>query len=151
MSPPFRAAGPPVCGEGQVRAARSGVRSARRRCGQTGLYTILLPTIVFALLGSSRLLVVGGGSATAAILASGLAGLTVTGLLPFSATWLAYTSVAALMCEALLLLLARVLKLGFIVDFLSASVLIGFLTGVGIQVLCGSSGRCWQSRPPASC
>jgi len=87
---------------------------------------------------------------TAAILAAGLAGLTVTGLSPFSATWLAYTSVAALMCEALLLL-ARVLKLGFIGDFLSASVLIGFLTGVGIQVLCGSSGRCWQSRPPASC
>lgn len=103
---------------------------------QTGLYTILLPTIVFALLGSSRLLVVGADSATAAILAAGLAGLTVTGLSPYSATWLAYTSVAALMC-GVLLLLARVLKLGFIGDFLSASVLIGFLTGVGIQVLCG--------------
>src|SRR4051812_50184317 len=37
----------------------------------TGLYTILLPIAVFALLGSSRHLVVGAGSATAAIMAAG--------------------------------------------------------------------------------
>src|SRR3954469_10894780 len=41
----------------------------------TGLYTVIFPTIVFALVGSSRLLVVGADSATAAILAAGLAGL----------------------------------------------------------------------------
>ena len=41
----------------------------------TGLYTVIFPTLVFALLGSSRLLVVGADSATAAILAAGLAGL----------------------------------------------------------------------------
>ena len=35
------------------------------------------------------------------------------------------------------MLLARLLRLGFLGDFLSASVLIGFLTGVGIQVLSG--------------
>lgn len=40
----------------------------------TGLYTVIFPTLVFALLGSSRLLVVGADSATAAILAAGLAG-----------------------------------------------------------------------------
>lgn len=103
---------------------------------QTGLYTILLPTIVFALIGSSRLLVVGADSATAAILAAGLAGLSFTGLTPYSPMWLAYSSVLALMCGGLLLI-ARALKLGFIGDFLSASVLIGFLTGVGVQVLSG--------------
>ncbi len=37
----------------------------------------------------------------------------------------------------MLLLVARLLRLGFIGDFLSASVLIGFLTGVGVQVLTG--------------
>ena len=42
----------------------------------------------------------------------------------------------ALVCGGLLLL-ARLLKLGFIGDFLSTSVLVGFLTGVGIQVLTG--------------
>jgi sulfate permease, SulP family len=42
----------------------------------TGLYTLLLPTIVFAILGSSRHLVVAADSATAAILAAGLSELT---------------------------------------------------------------------------
>ena len=46
----------------------------------TGLYTVIFPTIVFALLGSSRLLVVGADSATAAIMAAGLAGLGIAGL-----------------------------------------------------------------------
>ena len=45
----------------------------------TGLYTILIPMTLFALFGSSRHLVVGADSATAAILAAGLAGLAVTG------------------------------------------------------------------------
>jgi MFS superfamily sulfate permease-like transporter len=55
----------------------------------TGLYTVIFPTMVFALLGSSKLLVVGADSATAAILAAGLAGLGVAGLAPNTAEWLA--------------------------------------------------------------
>ena len=43
----------------------------------TGLYTMLLPMAVFAVLGSSRHLVVAADSATAAILAAALAGLAV--------------------------------------------------------------------------
>src|SRR6478609_5803357 len=102
----------------------------------TGLYTIIFPTLLFALLGSSRLLVVGADSATAAILAAGLAGLGIAGLSPNTTEWVAWTSLVALVCGALLVL-ARLLRLGFLGDFLSASVLIGFLTGVGIQVLSG--------------
>ncbi len=102
----------------------------------TGLYTIIFPTLAFALLGSSRLLVVGADSATAAIMAAGLAGLGIAGLSPYSPEWLAFASLVALVCGGLLIL-ARLLKLGFLGDFLSASVLIGFLTGVGIQVLTG--------------
>ena len=41
----------------------------------TGLYTILIPIAAFALFGSSRHLVVGGDSATAAIMFAGIAGL----------------------------------------------------------------------------
>src|SRR6188768_3832247 len=102
----------------------------------TGLYTVIFPTLMFALLGSSRLLVVGADSATAAILAAGLAGLGISGLQPNSAEWVAWTSLVALVCGGLLVF-ARVLKLGFLGDFLSSSVLIGFLTGVGIQVFAG--------------
>src|SRR3954470_1646273 len=98
----------------------------------TGLYTILLPLAVFALFGSSRHLVVGADSATAAILAAGLAGMAATG----SAQYVALAGLVALMAAGFLIL-ARLVRLGFLADFLSATVLIGFLTGVGIQVAMG--------------
>ena len=69
-----------------------------RRPVVTGLYSVIFPTIVFALLGSSRLLVVGADSATAAILAAGLASLGIAGLSPNSAEWVAWTSLVALVC-----------------------------------------------------
>jgi high affinity sulfate transporter 1 len=98
----------------------------------TGLYTILIPMALFALFGSSRHLVVGADSATAAILAAGLVGLAATG----SDEYVALAAVLALMAAAFLIL-ARIIGLGFMADFLSRTVLIGFLTGVGIQVALG--------------
>ena len=98
----------------------------------TGLYTILIPTILFAVFGSSRHLVVGADSATAAILAAGLAGLAPTA----SVQYTALAGLLALMAAGFVLL-ARVIGLGFMADFLSRTVLIGFLTGVGIQVALG--------------
>jgi SulP family sulfate permease len=98
----------------------------------TGLYTIVLPITVFALLGSSRHLVVGADSATAAIMYAGLVAIAT----PYSAQWVSLAGWLALITAGYLLL-ARILKLGFLADFLSRTVLIGFLTGVGIQVACG--------------
>src|SRR3954452_21160327 len=102
----------------------------------TGLYTILLPILAFAVFGSSRHLVVGGDSATAAILFAGIAGLGISGLQPGSSQWLALASLSALMAAGLLLL-ARLARLGFLANYISRTVLIGFLTGVGIQVAMG--------------
>jgi high affinity sulfate transporter 1 len=98
----------------------------------TGLYTILIPMALFALFGSSRHLVVGADSATAAILAAGLMGLAATG----SDEYVALAAVLAFMAAGFLIL-ARIIGLGFMADFLSRTVLIGFLTGVGIQVALG--------------
>ena len=97
-----------------------------------GLYTILIPAALFALFGSSRHLVVGADSATAAILAAGLVGLAATG----SDEYVALCAVLAFMAAGFLIL-ARVIGLGFLADFLSRTVLVGFLTGVGIQVALG--------------
>src|SRR5689334_14263446 len=58
----------------------------------TGLYTIVFPVILFAIFGSSRHLVVGADSATAAIMAAGLAGMAV----PASTQWVALASTMAL-------------------------------------------------------
>src|SRR5215469_15442146 len=95
----------------------------------TGIYTMLLPMLLYGAFGASRHLVVGADSATAAILAACLSGLS---FVRGSAEWL----VLALLAAGVLLL-ARVLRLGFLADFLSRTVLTGFLTGVGIQVAVG--------------
>ena len=102
----------------------------------TGLYTLLLPVLAFALLGSSRHLVVGADSASAAILFAGLTGLGLAGLTPGSPQWVGLAGMTALMAGALLVL-ARLLRLGFLANFLSRTVLVGFLAGVGVQVAIG--------------
>lgn len=101
----------------------------------TGLYTILLPMLAFAIFGSSRHLVVGADSATAAVMAAGLVELAQPG----TDNYIALAGLLALMAAAFLFI-ARLVRLGFLANFLSRSVLIGFLTGVGIQVACGQVG-----------
>src|SRR5215469_4483940 len=90
----------------------------------TGLYTILIPIVAFAILGSSRHLVVGGDSATAAIMYAGIATLGIAGLQPGTSQWLALASLSALLASGLLIL-ARLAKLGFLANFISRTVLIG--------------------------
>jgi SulP family sulfate permease len=95
----------------------------------TGLYTVLLPLVGFAVFGSSRHLVVAADSATAAIFSSPLGQMAAPG----SVKYLALVSTVALL-TAVFLLFARIFKLGFLADFLSRTVLVGFLAGVGVQV-----------------
>jgi high affinity sulfate transporter 1 len=98
----------------------------------TGLYTMLLPMAVYAVLGSSRHLVVAADSATAAILAGALSALAIPG----TAHYVRLAGLAALLTGAMLLV-ARLARLGFLANFLSRTVLVGFLAGVGIQVAIG--------------
>ena len=98
----------------------------------TGLYTMLLPMAVYAVLGSSRHLVVAADSATAAILAAALTGLAAAG----SERYVKLAGLAALLTAGMLLI-ARLARLSFLANFLSRTVLVGFLTGVGIQVAAG--------------
>ena len=79
----------------------------------TGLYTLLFPMAVFAVLGSSRHLVVGADSATAAILGAAVAGHAVAG----SPQYVRLAGLAALLAGGLLLL-ARLARLGFLANFL---------------------------------
>jgi high affinity sulfate transporter 1 len=94
-----------------------------------GLYTVFLPLVAFAFFGASRHLVVAADSATATIFASRLS----TMAPPSSAEYAALAAMVALLTAGLLLI-ARIFKLGFLADFLSRTVLVGFLTGVGVQV-----------------
>src|ERR1700742_3201783 len=98
----------------------------------TGLYTMLLPMAVFAVLGSSRHLGVAADSATPAILAAAVAGRAAIG----SAQYVRLAGLAALLTGAMLRA-ARLARLGFLANFLSRTGLVGFLTGVGLQVAAG--------------
>lgn len=132
----------PVTRQGAIRDIIAGITLASMNVPQvlgytrialtpivTGLYTALLPVFVFALLGSSRHLVVAADSATAAILAGSLSHMAP----PESLKYMALIGMVALQTAALLLV-ARIFRLGFLADFLSRTVLVGFLTGVGLQI-----------------
>lgn len=132
----------PITGKGAIRDIVAGITLASMNIPQvlgytriamtpvvTGLYTALLPVFLFALLGSSRHLVVAADSATAAILAGSLTHMAP----PHSAQYMSLVGMVALQTAALLLV-ARIFRLGFLADFLSRTVLVGFLTGVGFQI-----------------
>ena len=95
----------------------------------TGLYTVLLPLLAFTVFGSSRHLMVSADSATAAILYGSLS----TMATPASAAYMQLIGMVAIL-SAGMLLVARLFRLGFFADFLSRTVLVGFLAGVGLQV-----------------
>jgi high affinity sulfate transporter 1 len=99
----------------------------------TGLYTLFLPVVAFALFGGSRQLVVSADSATAAIVAAALTAFS------FTANTARYIELATLIAlvTAGILVAARLLRLAFMADFLSRTVLVGFLSGVGVQVALG--------------
>lgn len=106
-----------------------GYAAIARMPSVTGLYTLFLPLLAFATFGSSSFLVVAADSATAAILAGSLSRMAAIG----TPRYVALAGMVA-MLTAIMLLIARLLKLGFLADFLSRTVLVGFLTGVGFQV-----------------
>jgi sulfate permease, SulP family len=132
----------PLSRSGAVRDAVAGITLASMNIPQvlgytriaatpvvTGLYTVLLPPLAFAVFGSSRHLVVAADSATAAIFSGSLSHMAA----PASGKYMALVGMVALLTAGFLLL-ARVFQLGFLADFLSRTVLVGFLAGVGFQV-----------------
>lgn len=96
----------------------------------TGLYTAVLAPIIFGLVASTRRLVVGADSATAALVASGA-------LLVAQAGTAGYANAVAVLglLTAVILLGMAVFRLGFLADLISRPVLVGFLGGVGVQLI----------------
>ena len=96
-----------------------------------GLYTAFIPMIVYALLGTSRVLSV-SSTATLAILAGAQLGLAV----PDSDPAKMITAVATLTAlTGALLIGASLLRLGFVANFISSPVLTGFKAGIGAVII----------------
>ena len=95
-----------------------------------GLYALVLPSVVFALTASSRQLVIAPDAAAAALVSSSLVGLAVAG----SADYATMAAAQAVLCGVVLLVAGR-LKLGFLADFLSHPILLGFVGGLALEVM----------------
>lgn len=95
-----------------------------------GLYALVVPTIVWVLVTSSRQLVVSPDAAAAALVASSLGGLAAAG----SANYATMALAQAIICGVLFLLMS-VFKLGFLANFLSKPILIGFVGGLALDIL----------------
>ncbi len=97
---------------------------------QAGLYTALVPMAIYAVLGSSRTLSV-STTTTIAILAGTALGQIATGN---SANLMTASATLTLLVGAILIL-AGLLKLGFVANFISEPVLVGFKAGIGIVII----------------
>ncbi|MBL8420294.1 MAG: SulP family inorganic anion transporter [Dechloromonas sp.] len=96
-----------------------------------GLYTAFVPMVIYALLGTSRVLSV-SSTATLAILTATQLGLAV----PDGDPGKLITAVATLSAPTgALLLLASAMRLGFVANFISTPVLTGFKAGIGFVVI----------------
>ena len=96
-----------------------------------GLYTAFIPMLIYALLGSSQVLSV-SSTTTLAILAGTELGLAVPDGDPLK-LMVATATLSALV--GVLLVLARLLRLGFVANFISAPVLTGFKAGIGLVIV----------------
>ncbi len=98
---------------------------------ETGLYTALIPLMVYAATGSSRPLSVSSTSTIAILTAGALAPLAT----PAGSAQLIVAASALTLMVGLVLVLASALRLGFLAHFISAPVLTGFKAGVAIVVV----------------
>ena len=96
-----------------------------------GLYTAFIPMVIYALLGSSRVLSV-SSTTTLAILAGTQLGLAVPDGDPAKLVTATATLTALI---GAMLLLARLMRLGFVANFISAPVLTGFKAGIGLVIV----------------
>jgi SulP family sulfate permease len=103
---------------------------------EVGLYASMMSLLGYALLGSSRQLIVGPDAGTVTVLAAVLLSFGLT-----STNELVVASAAIAVIVGLLCFLASILRLGFIANFLSRPILTGFMTGISLSILVGQLGR----------
>lgn len=95
-----------------------------------GLYALVIPLALFALFASSRQLVASPDAAAAALISSTLTGLAMTGTSHYSDL-----AMAQALIGGVVFLIASIFKLGFLANFLSEPILIGFVGGLALEIL----------------
>ncbi len=103
---------------------------------QIGLYCSLLPLVAYALLGSSRQLILGPDAATCALIAASVAPLAGGDV----GLYMALSGMLALV-TGVVCIIASFMRLGALADFLSKPILVGFLNGIAITIIVGQIGK----------
>jgi high affinity sulfate transporter 1 len=101
-----------------------------------GLYAAIPALLAYAIFGTSRHLIVNPDAATCAMI-----GATLTPLAAGNSELLLSLSVVLAIFAGLFCVAASFLRLGFVADFLSRPILIGFLNGVAISIFLGQIGK----------
>ncbi|WP_141842277.1 SulP family inorganic anion transporter [Humibacillus xanthopallidus] len=101
-----------------------------------GLYSLLLPVLAYAFFGSAPRVVVGPEGTVALLVATALAPLAAAG----SPEYTALAAMLALLVGGVFLV-ARLARLGWIADYFSQAVLVGYITGVAIVLILGQLGK----------
>jgi len=101
-----------------------------------GLYALFLPVVAYAAFGSAPRLVIGPEGAVALLVATAIAPLASTG----STEYAALTTMLALLV-GVVFFAARLVRLGWIADYFSQAVLVGYITGVAIVLILGQLGK----------
>ncbi|EKK9986170.1 SulP family inorganic anion transporter [Vibrio vulnificus] len=101
-----------------------------------GLYSCVLPMLVYALMGTSRQLIVGPDAATCAVIAAVVAPLAAGDATKHWQLVMTMTAMTGMWC-----VLASRLKLGILADFLSRPILLGLLNGVALTIIVGQFAK----------
>jgi high affinity sulfate transporter 1 len=97
---------------------------------EVGLYTACLPPLAYAVLGTSRPLSVSTTTTLAILAATEFGQLVVS-----DPTALARTCATLTLLVGAILVLASLLRLGFVANFISEPVLVGFKAGIGLVIV----------------
>ena len=98
---------------------------------QVGLYTAFLPMVIYAVLGTSRVLSVSTTTTLAILAAAKLGEVVPNG----DASALLTASATLTLLVGAMLILASLLRLGFVANFISEPVLVGFKAGIGVVIV----------------
>jgi high affinity sulfate transporter 1 len=102
-----------------------------------GLYALLLPAVAYAFLGSSRQIIVGPEGSLSLLVATAVAPIAV------GATSSEYAALAAMLAIIVgaIAVVGRIVRMGWVADYFSRSVLVGYLHGVAIVLVTGQLGK----------
>jgi high affinity sulfate transporter 1 len=98
---------------------------------QVGLYTAFLPMIIYAFLGTSRVLSVSTTTTIAILTAAELGEVAKNG----DANSLSSAATTLTLLVGAILVVACFLRLGFVANFISEPVLVGFKAGIGVVII----------------